>query len=50
MKFNKPHTIKRQMKTHPDAVQNYEGGLSYITNPCMKLGLSGPDLSFLVIS
>lgn len=39
MKFNTKKTINHQMETHPDALQNYEGGLSYGTNPCMKLYL-----------
>ena len=28
-KFNTPQTIKEQLASHPDAVQNYEGALAY---------------------
>jgi len=37
MKFNEKNTTERQMEQHPDAVSNYEGGLSFSTNPETEL-------------
>ena len=37
MKFNKQNTVERQMESHPDAIQNYEGGLSFSVDPPTEL-------------
>ena len=37
VKFNEKNTVERQMKTHPDAVQNYEGGLSFSVDQLTEL-------------
>ena len=37
MKFNKPNTVERQMESHPNAVRNYEGGLSFSVDPLTEL-------------
>ena len=36
-KFNKQNTVERQMTEHPDAVSNYEGGLSFSVDALTEL-------------
>ena len=37
MKFNEKNTTEHQMEEHPDAVSNYEGGLSFSVDPETEL-------------
>ena len=37
MKFNTKNTVERLMQEHPDATENYEGGLAFKTDPKTEL-------------